>query len=365
MHFSCSRAPLAEVLSTLTEIVPSRGTRPVLQNILLEGQADGEITLSATDLQIGMSQRLMVGELRDPERVLLPAARLYGIIRDEWADELTVDIKENRASITTTSGQFRLVGSAPEEFPALAGEEDTPEAHIAGSDIAEAVHKTAFATAHGDTRFALNGVFVCIEKGQIEFVASDTHRLSLVKKKIKNKAGENAQGIVVTKGMTTLAKVAAEQDDVALSMTPQQFIARTPTSRVVIRLVDGQFPRYRDVLPRDLGNTVTVNRELLIKTLRLGGQLSSEETRCVTFGAAANRLLLSVSGADVGEAKIEIDAKVVGGEVSASFNYLYVMDALRVMDDEEITLQLKDSEHPARIDVGDFTHIIMPIKPRG
>jgi len=365
MFFSCSRAKLEHALSLLHEVVPSRSSKPILQNVHIQGQDDSSILLSATDLEIGVRYRLEVDDLREPEGVLLPCSRFFGLVRDDWSETIAVHIENNRAEIQSQNGTFQLAGSPDAEFPPIGvlGEKDFVV--ISGQDVVDAIQKTLFATARSDTRFALNGILLGIDKTTVDFVASDTHRLSLVKKKVKNKGGVKSEAIIITKGMTTISKLASGQEEVRMRLTGHELIAETNAGTVVTRLVDGQFPRYRDVIPKDLGKRITVGKELLAKALRLGGQLTNEDTRSVSLAAGGDRLLVSITGSEVGEGKIEIDAHIEGGDCAAAFNYLYIVDVLRVLDDNEVTLQLQDSEHPARIDVGDFTHVIMPIRARG
>ena len=365
MNFSCNRAALAEVLSALSEVIPSRSSKPILQTILLRGDNDGALTLAATDLEVALRYRLQPETLSDPEELLLPGLKLCAVVRDEWADTIEFRSHGGRVEITTQHGTYHLTALTGEAFPPMPEIDPSNSVRISGSDLAQAVHRTVFATSRSDTRFALNGVFVSVKKGTTEFAASDTHRLSLVKKKVKNRSGVTGEGIVVTKGITSVGKLAAAEDEVRLQLTGQQLLAESSSAALATRLVDGQFPRYQEVIPKDLQTAVTVERDLLLKALRVGGQLASEDTRCVSLAAGDNRLLVSVSGSEVGDAKMEIDAQIDGPEFSAAFNYVYIVDVLRILDDEKVTIQFKDADHPARIDVGDFTHVIMPIRPQG
>lgn len=366
MKFSCSRAKLSEALSLIADVLPARAAKAVLQNVQLTGNADGTITLAATDLEIGLRYTLEVENLADAGTALLPGARLIGLVRDDWAETAHLAIEGDRAELRTENGTFHLVGGAGEDFPQIKQLEEKDAVEINGSDFAEAVRKTAFATARDETRFALNGILLSIDKGTAEFVASDTHRLSLVRKKVRNKGGAKTEAIIITKGMSTLAKLAESQETVRLQLTPHELIAQTANATLVTRLVDGQFPRYRDVIPKDLENKVTIARDMMMNTLRLVGQMTNEETRSVTLSSGDGKLLVSATGSEAGDGQVEIPAETEGkDELAISFSYIYVVDALRVLDTDKVTLLFRDSDSPARLDVDDFTHVIMPIRSRG
>jgi DNA polymerase III subunit beta len=352
----------------LSAIVPLRSAKPVLQNILLEGEAAGTVLLTGTDLEVGLQMRLEVDGLQEAEKILLPAAQFSACIRGAWEDQVSLSIQDQAAEIRTPSVRVRLLGStALEEFPPFPVMDEKKCLELSGADLVDAANRTVFATAKGDTRFAMNGVLFHIEKTQAEFVASDTHRLSLVKKKVRNPGQEKVDAIVITKGVVNLAKIAAGQESVSLQISGHEMMARTSTALLVSRLVDGQFPRYREVIPKDLPNSVTVNREALARAVRLMGDVSNLETRSVSFSAqvAEGRLNIAASGAEVGEGDTWVPAEIKGEDVTVSFNHSYLLEVLKILSGETVTLCVRNAESPVRLDVGDFTHLIMPIKPRG
>lgn len=363
MRFTCSRSALADALALVSEVIPSRSAKPVLQNIQITGNDDGTITLAGTDLEVGLRYTMPVDDLTDPCTSLLPAARFSGIMRDDWAKAVSVTVEDDRAEISTENGTFHLVGTPGDDFPALSALPEDNITEISGNDFADAVRKTVFATARGDTRYALNGILLHLEGKDVELVASDTHRLSLCRKKARGEAAKG-EAIVIAKGMTTLARLAEGEETVRLHLATHELIAETSKATLVTRLVDGQFPRYREVIPRDLEIKVKLNRELFTKTLRLAGQVSNEETHSIVFAVEGDKVVLNASGSESGDAKVEVPAEVTGDAISVNFNYLYLIDVLKVLQDDEVVLQFRDAQCPARIDADDFTHIIMPIRPR-
>lgn len=360
MRFDIEKNTFSDALSLIASVVPERSARAVLQNFLLTGNDDNSITLSATDLEIGMKLTLDVQNLQDPTSVLLPASRLNALIKGTYSDSLSVSIENNTANIKTKQGRFQVPGQDSEEYPVVSDFNPEGVVFIHGDDFADAIQKTVFATHKGDSRYALNGIFLSIDNTNIEFVASDTFRLSLVKKKIRNPDSVIADGILLTKGMLTLAKLAAGNDVVELALSSNELLARTPGATVVIRRVEGMFPRYQDVIPQKSELQFTVEREEFMRALHSIGLMSSEESRSVVLNAAETRLNISASSEN-GEGNIDLDAETSNPGIEIKFNFQLILDALKNISDEKITIQYKDSDCPARLDSGDFTYVIMPI----
>ena len=360
MEFTVNKAAFSEALSLVTMVVPERSARAILQNMMLTGNEDGTITLAATDLEIGIKLGLEVAGMKEPVSVLLPASRLNALVKGTYADEIQITVSDNKAELKTRMGRFQVPGLDVVDYPTIPDFSGEGAVFIHGDDFAEAVQKTVFATAKGDTRYALNGIYVNISENHVEFVASDTHRLSLVKKKIRNPDAVAAEGIMLTKGMTALAKLAAGNDVVEISLTANEMLARTPNATLVIRRVEGMFPRYRDVIPPKSDMHFTVSKEELLRSLHSIGLMSSDESKSVLFSVGEGSVGLS-SSSENGEGNLRLDAETTGTGVEVKFNYVFVVDALKNLGDEKVTVQYKDSDNPARIDAGDFMYVLMPI----
>ncbi len=230
---------------------------------------------------------------------------------------------------------------------------------IHGDDFAEAVQKTVFATAKGDTRYALNGIYVSVSDNHAEFVASDTHRLSLVKKKIRNPDAVTADGIMLTKGMTTLARLAAGNDVVELVVTANEMLAKTPNAMLVIRRVEARCAT-RSRSQRRTTRRILLQREEMLRSLHSIGLMSADESKSVLFSIANGMVNLSASSEN-GEGNLRLDAETTGDPIEVKFNHVFLVDALKNIAEDKVTIQYKDADNPARIDAGDFLYVIMPI----
>ena len=360
MEFSINKSIFSEALSLIATVVPERSARAILQNMLLIGNADNTITLAATDLEIGLKMTIETLSMQEPGQVLLPASRLNALVKGSFADELHISIQDNRAELKTKHGRFQIPGLDVVDYPTIPDFKAEGAIFVHGDDLVDAVQKTVFATAKGDTRYALNGIYVNIGEHGAEFVASDTHRLSLVKKKVRNPDNSAFDGIILTKGMSILSRLAAGCDVVDINITANELLARTPSAEIIVRRVEGMFPRYNDVIPPKSESSFSVGRDELLRDLHSIGLMTSDESRAVLFQVESGVLTLSASSEN-GEGDIRIDAEIVGQDVEIKFNYVFLVDVLKNLDDDKVTVQYKDAENPARIDSGDFMYVIMPI----
>ena len=364
MKFTCQRGMLLQALGVLNSVIPSHSVRPVLQNIRFEVFDETSLKLSATDLDIGMTYILPVENVSDASAFVLPASRLSGIIREAWGDTIEFTIKDSKADIRTERGRFQIIGEEGADFPTIAEMEIEKSIELRAEDLMSAVQRVLFATARNEAMYSLAGVFVCIEGDAIEVVATDTHRVALSKKKLHGTSAETMKAIVLAKGMQELCKLLHDEEMVRIQITGTMFMAKTSRATLVSHLIEGQFPRYREVIPAAMPKSVTAKRDEFVQALRQAALLTNEITRAVKLTAEEGILTIQSTAPEMGEAKIELDATVVGGPVTASFNCSYIADVLKVLGDDQVTLQLKDANSPGMISTDDYTYVVSPIYPK-
>ena len=361
MKFTCSRYLFAEALNIVNNVIPNKAVKPVLQNVQIIGNVNNTITLVGTDLEIGISYTIEVDEIIDPENVLISANRLLAVVSEDKSDSILFEIQNDLAKMITSKGEFSFSVALDEEYPKIATLIEENIFEIPGDALADAVNKTEFATARGDTRYALNGICINIIGDSADFVASDTHRLSKVNKKINNININNGQYIIITKGMKELAKLAAGEEVITIQLSNNEMIAKSSKAVLVTRLVEGQFPNYNNVIPAETNVEVTIKRDEIIHGMRLVGKMSNEESHSIKFNSANNKLNLSAMTGNVGSGNQEYEIIINGGEVNTNYNYNYMIDALKSFNGSELSLLFKSNDAPVKIEEGDYIHIVMPI----
>ncbi len=364
MEFTCSRHALHEALALLNSVVPARSAKPILQNIRISGGEGNCIELAATDLEVGLLYRLDVETLSDPQTTALPAGELANIVRDAWGDSITIRIDNNRAEVVTEGGRFQIPGESADDFPDIPTVDESKAAEIRAEDLETAIGRVLFATAREEQQYALAGIYLAIEDKRLDLVATDTFRLALAQAPLHASA-EPATAIVLAKGMHELQRLLSDEEMVRLQISDAQCFAATSRATLVSRLIEGKFPQYQNVIPKDLGRKVSVSRVRLLEALRQAAHLANPETRAVNLVAHDDCLEVRTSGGHGGEAELRIDAEVEGGEVSVQFNYTYLVDVLKVLEEETVTLQLRDRESPGRIDAKQYTYVLSPVCGRG
>ncbi|MDR1535679.1 MAG: DNA polymerase III subunit beta [Planctomycetota bacterium] len=362
MNFSVDKQEFSAALSLVCSVIPERSIRLILQNLLLKAESDG-ITLVGTDLEAGVRITLPGGRVESPGAVLLPAARLNSVVKGSLANELRISVENELAEITTRQGRFQIPGQADTDYPVFPEMGAGGAVFIHGDDFVDAVQKTAFATAKGDTRYALNGIYLDIGEDGLEFVSSDTNRLSHVRKSLRNPEKTAGNGILIPRGMAILAKMAAGRDVLQLKMGANDLLAKTENADMVIHRVEGVFPRYREVIPPPSDFSFTVNREELIATLQNAGAVSSPEFQTVKLALAGDHLNVTAKS-DFGEANLNLDAELKGPELELRFNYVYLNEGLKNMRAEKIAVQYTNEKDPVRIEDGDFLYVLMPMDRR-
>lgn len=360
MKFSCDRSSLATVLTLVNNVIPTRTPKAVLQNLQIKPNNNNTITISGTDLEIGVAITLPVEDLKSPKSVLLNAHQLTGVITEEKSERVFFEVTKEVAKLTTERSSFEFAIS-DEEFPAIKKIDDDKVIVIKASDLQDAIERTKFAVAHNDGKYAFNGICISITKDEIDFVASDGNRLSLLTKKITNASKIEGLSIVITKGLIELARLANRDENINIQVTPSGIIATCGTARLMARLLEGKFPKYREVIPNDIKIKITANRQEMINGLRLLSKLCTEDSRGVHLDGVNNKLVMSVKAGVSGSGKIEIDAVITGGEVKTAYNCTYLLDMLNSFRGDEVTLKLKNNAKPMYIEEGDYLHIITPL----
>lgn len=364
------RAKREDFLATLywtQTIVERRNTMPILANVLVETDRGG-VRVTATDLEVGVRGRLDA-EVSKEGMVTLNAKKFYEIVRE--APEETVQLKrlENEwVEIKSGRSVFKVVGLDAREFPQFPHIEGEKLAVTSASVLREMIEKTLFSVSTDETRYSLNGVFIeQSEKGKARMVATDGHRLALVEREL-GVLGLEKGVILPRKGLAELKKVleASENGVVALGFKDNMGLVVKEDVELFMRLIDGDFPDYNKVIPKDNPHVVKLEQEALLRSLRRVSILSSERYRGVKIDLGDGRVLISASNPDLGEAVEEIEVEYGGKPLTVGFNARYLMDVLGVLGEgADIDLEVKDEVSPSLVrkrgDEG-YLYVVMPMR---
>lgn len=368
MNFTIDKETFLKGLGRVQGIVEKRNTIPVLSNVLLEG-SDGELHLTATDLEVGM-RTSYPANIRKPGRITVSAKKLYEIIKELPESEVAFTTKENSwIEVKCGKAQFNIVGLSADEFPHFPEPDKAEFLSLSSQLCKEMIEKTFFAVSMDESKYNLNGIYCrVLDDNQLRMVATDGHRLSLIDKAVEiNANDELGRGVILPrKGLLELKKLADDgEGELQLGFMDNNAVICKEQTVVIMRLVDGEFPDYERVVPKSNENIARIAVDPLLHALRRMIILSSEKSRGVKMLFKSGLLEVSSSNPELGDAREELDMSYEGPELSIGFNARYLLDILQVQDQDQICIYLKDQLSPGLIKPGDpdgYLAVVMPMR---
>ena len=361
MEAICNKAALLEALQITSAAITPRTPKPALQCVLVDCQKDG-LTLVATDLQVGIRYRLEQVEVKETGQGLVPADRFLAIVRECPDETLRVGIKETTCQIDTSDSHFTLNTSEVEGFPAVAETDGQDGLKIKAGLLRGMIHRTLFSAAKESSRYAINGVLWAPEGKKLMMVATDGRRLAQVRAELISGSTE-VTAIVPVKTMSLLDRclVDAEQQ-ISVSFQENRIVIILPRVTISSTLVEGTFPKYNEVIPHDNTVKVKFSTEALLSAFSRAALLTTENSQGVKMQFGKDRLVLTGRAAETGEGKVELGIEYGYEDLEIGFNPHYVLEALRVVGTEEISLELKATNTPGVFRSGeDFLYVVMPV----
>ncbi len=369
MEFRIPKNELLKGLGRIQAIVEKRNTMPILANTLIE--ADGErIFISATDLDVGI-RGSYPATVTTKGSITVSAKKLYEVVRELPEEPVQISRKENNwIEITCAKIVFRLVGLPAEEYPALPKIDEKGLVRMESETVHGMIEKTLYAVSNEEARYNLNGIYIETEPAGnvLRMVSTDGHRLALVERKIEGAdlSRFDKSVIVPKKGIFEWKRLLEEDDEpLEIGFRKNGGVVRKKDVLLVVRLIDAEFPDYKQVIPKDLKRNLTVGRETLLASLRRISVLATEKTRSLKLELGKGELFLSSTNPDLGEAREEIEIDYSGEPLTIGFNARYLIDALAVLGSKEVRLGLNDELSPGTIrpvDDDGALAVVMPMR---
>jgi DNA polymerase III subunit beta len=373
MKIRIARDELLTGLQRVQGVVEKRNTMPALSNILLETKQDG-VELVATDLEIGIRGHYKA-EVLEPGSVSVSARKLFEILREMPDSEITVTTQENNwVQIQAGKIQFKIVGLPGTDFPALPTVEREGRVSISGSGFASLIRKTMFAVGDNDARYILNGLLITLisndKKVMMRLVGTDGHRLAVAESELAQDAvsemPKEIRAIIPRKAAQEMRRLLEEEaGEPLLGFTKNLVTFQRSGVFLTSRVMEGTYPNYQQVIPKDNTKKATVDRAALEGALRRVAVLSRDKTNAVRLTLDAEVLTLYSSNPDLGEATEELPVQYRGESLTTGFNARYFLDALAAMDSEIVHLEMKSALSPCVLkpegDPG-FLCVVMPMK---
>jgi DNA polymerase-3 subunit beta len=364
MEITIEKGNLLKALGLVGNVTTQKGnTLPILNNILLETQEDGKIKLVGTDLEVGISTKIEAQIIKEGS-ITIPAKKLHEIVRELPENTVEISVAKNNA-VTIRSGKayFKIMGLSKEDFPKLPEWKEGNAVTLEQSLLKESLSLTSFAISYDETRYVLNGVLISLKDDKIHFVSTDGRRLAFFEKEISGTKGKQFEIIVPIKAVQELLKIIGWDGSVQIVLLQNQVVFDIGDTYLVSRLIEGNFPNYEQVIPKDKKTFSSANREELLQAIRRTALLTSPESPAIKIDFVKGKMLISSRSPNLGEAKEELPADVDGGELAIGFNPHYLIDALKNLDIENVSLSLTAPDKPGLLQGKEgYKYVIMPMQ---
>jgi len=374
MNFEIDKREFLKGLGLMQSVAGRRTTLPILSHILLEWEKDS-LCLTGTDLETGIREEL-TARIHQEGKASVSAKKIFEIVRELPEETIHIKKKENQwITIQCGKSVFNLAGLDPEEFPALPTYSDESFSQVSTHLMKEMIEKTVFAASSEESRYHLNGILISQSKkgGReiLRMVATDGHRLSLLDRESQMIRGIEKGIIIPKKGVLEIKKIMGDRDggeELKIYFDQTHGFFKMGKSLMVIRLIDGEFPEYEQVIPKGNDKRVLMEKEKMYASLRRVSTMASERVEGIKFSVKKNFVELSSYHQDFGDAKEEVEVSYEGPSLEIGFNARYLMEALSVMDMEDVVMELKDEGSPGILKPQSVTEpsnqlcIIMPMR---
>ncbi|HEX2250578.1 MAG TPA: DNA polymerase III subunit beta [Gemmatimonadales bacterium] len=368
MKLTITREQLQEGLVAVAASVPSKTTLPILSNILLEATKEG-IRLSGTDLDISVSTTVSASVDQDGA-ITLPARKLVEIVRElpSAAIRLTAS-GEQRVTIECGRSRFRLLGLPREEFPAFPTVKFEGGWRISSTELQKLIGHVAFAASTEESRPILNGVLWELRPERMRMVATNGHRLARMDVPTSEAQGAaQADLIVPPKALEQIRRLFGTQETVEIARNENHLGFRSSSTQIFTRLIEGPYPNYEQVIPRENDKVATADKVALTAALRRMSIVASDQTHRIRMAFANGACKLSVQTPDLGEAQEEVNVSYEGDPLEIGFNAAYLLEILKYIPTDEVRMTFKAPERAATCepvgwdDPASYLALVMPLR---
>lgn len=373
MEFTIDKEILLTNLKIVEKTTISRGIQPVLSNILINATPDNFITFSATDLDINIVSKAICS-VQEPGKITLPAKKLSEIVSklSNKPVEFSLNDETNVVYIKSGNSKFELIGISADEFPQTINEEELNEkesVEIELNPFLKSINYTAFSAANYENRNIISGVFCSISKENLEMAATDGNRLTRIIEKITNETETDISCVIPSKTLQEFSRIASFVSDekVSLFIERTRIIFKTASMIMTSRLLEGEYPPYKQLIPQSCEKNAVVIREDMIGALERVAVMVNERTNIVKFMFCENKLLLKADTPDAGLGEDSISAEYTDEELTIAFNYKYVLDSLKRMNSTNVKIGLGGSLSATLFkpdSEDDYLCLIMPMQLR-
>ena len=361
MKLTINKEDLVKGIQVTQNIISQKSTLPILSYLLFETN-NTSIHLSTTDLNIGITHEIPA-HIEESGSIILPAKKFGDIIKEFPDDTININTKKNNLTlIENKQCQFKLMGLPYEEFPKLPKFPNQEIIKINQYDLKNILSLVSFAVSYDETRYILNGILCCITKDIISLIATDGKRLAFCQQKLNQGINKTIEIIVPIKTIHELNRNLIDEGQILLGIGTNQILLDLGKTQIISRLIEGEFPDYKQVIPPISPNKIKIEREQFLLAIKRASLLATLDYQAIKLETTKNRLVVSKSTPDVGESREELTCEYTGKDMMIGFNPDYLMDVLKNLKEEVVEFETTDSDKPGVIRTNGYTYIVLPMR---
>lgn len=367
MELTITKDSLLDGIQVVQNAVSQKSSLPILSNVLVETEG-GNLKLTATDLDIGISASIPVS-VEQAGAITIPAKKFFDIVKAlPDGSDITLSMKKNNfVNIKSGKAQFKIIGLPKEEFPQLPVFKDKDSVTVEQPELKEMLTLTDFAISKDDTRYVLNGILFIVKGDSITAVATDGRRLATMTKRMDKKTLVDRTVIIPTKTVQEVKRMLLDDGEVQIKFSDNQVLFSFSNCIIISRLIEGDYPNYKKVIPEKSQKEVKVSRDEFLSAARRASIFTDQDSMAIRFSIKKKKMTISKNTPYLGEAKEEIDVDYSGtSDIEIGFNPRYLIDVLKCLDDDDIILEVNDASKPGVIRKGEeYTYVVLPMQLTG
>jgi len=366
MKIEIEKKDLISLISKTLNIVEKRNTMPILVNILLEADQN-KLKVFATDLEVSLTDSVPA-KIIQAGKIGISAKNLFDFIKE--LSEGTIQlIKKDNNWIEIKQGKFnsKIVGINAEEYPIFPTYSGTSFIKIDADVLKDMIEKTIYSVSNDETRYHLNGVYFEQKDGGYIMVATDGHRLSLVKRNLTSTKNFLNNGVIIPrKGLHEIKKLLELLGgEFEIAIDGAQLIVRHESTTLMIRLIEGKYPNYSQFIPQKLTQKLTVKKDELVQSLKVVSPMANPKSKAITLALTKGRMEITSNNPEMGDAKAELDVQYSGKDIKIGFNAKYIQDVLQSIHQDEVEIEFNDNLSPGLMrphNDENYTCVVMPMR---
>jgi len=361
MKIKVAKEELLKGIQVVQNVVSSKATLPILSNILVETKGT-RLKLNTTDLDIGISCEIL-GDVLEEGAITIPAKRFSDIIRELPQGEATVSAKKNyQIDIEGTHCRFKLIGLPKEEFPKFPEFKDKNPIKIQQKIFKDMIRMTAFAVSHEESRYVLNGILMETSGNILRMVATDGRRLAKIEQDLISEPGKAVSVIIPSKAIQEIYRNLSDEGEVTVLTGTNQVLFDIEGILIATRIIEGEFPDYRQVIPHAVSPKIKVPVGDLLSAIRRANLLATPDFQAIKVEVFSDKLVISKTTPDIGESREEVAVIYGGKEFIVGFNPQFLIDVLKNIDQETIHLELLGPDKAGVIRQGNYLYMALPMR---